>query len=211
MPSHDVPIVNPKDPSPKKLLQLLTFDYPAVPVRTPSVESLWRLLDLDAPIAPTSGPQKDQSMETNEQLLTHDAPTIPTSGLSENRPMETHEQLLTSDAPIVPASRLPEDQLAASRSPTLSGSDSDASHSWDFPDTGLRIFPISELLRMERKPGRLDRNDGRPAPKTSEEMRVSLCCTICLTQQASVVLVPCGKFGPLLLVRRSLIVQQDIV
>ncbi|KAF1812544.1 hypothetical protein P152DRAFT_377113, partial [Eremomyces bilateralis CBS 781.70] len=38
----------------------------------------------------------------------------------------------------------------------------------------------------------LDDDKARPPPKSDEQMTVTLCCRVCLTQMADIVLLPCG-------------------
>ena len=50
----------------------------------------------------------------------------------------------------------------------------------------------SENVEEEQRAG-LDRNDGRPAPKSDEEMMVKSECKICYGQLATVAVLPCGE------------------
>lgn len=52
----------------------------------------------------------------------------------------------------------------------------------------------SENVEEER--AGLDRNDGRPAPKSDEEMMVKSECKICYGQLATVAVLPCGEAQP---------------
>ncbi len=51
----------------------------------------------------------------------------------------------------------------------------------------------------EREPRGLDRDDGRPEPRSEEEMMVNMECKICFSQLATVAVLPCGECMLLLL------------
>lgn len=54
----------------------------------------------------------------------------------------------------------------------------------------------------ERGPRGLDRDDGRPEPRSEEEMMVNMECKICFSQLATVAVLPCGEWMlPVLLLR----------
>ena len=62
-----------------------------------------------------------------------------------------------------------------------------------------------DISAVEQAPRGLDRNDGRPEPRTTEEMMVNMECKICFAQLATVAVLPCGELILLMLLLFAII------
>ncbi len=170
----------------------------------PSATSLW-------PAPPNLYANPASAYGSIPVSATYTQPTIfPGYSTNWNTPYlpQARGQAPRQDAPIATESSSREDRLGENHLPSSfrgripNEGPRDSTRGIDVPSADsfnplleMLQHPLDPLETARKRPTGLDLEDGRPAPKTPDELTVNLECKICFSQLASVVLIPCGKFG----------------
>ncbi|KAI4134458.1 MAG: hypothetical protein LQ347_001509 [Umbilicaria vellea] len=111
-------------------------------------------------------------------------------------PLQQQHPIRIGDDTNFPHLQDPARGLAARRYGQFASMRRRAAAPFDPHDPELEMDDMDEddsSENVEEERAGLDKNDGRPAPKTDEEMMVKSECKICYGQLATVAVLPCGK------------------
>lgn len=122
-----------------------------------------------------------------------------TLGLTTLEQLRQQHFVRNGDDPSSSRSQDPARGLAVRRYGHFASMRRRAAAPFDHQDPELDMDDMDEddsSENVEEERAGLDKNDGRPAPKSDEEMTVKSECKICYGQLATVAVLPCGETNP---------------
>lgn len=154
------------------------------------------------PLSLTAAPM-DRTVRSSETFSADEIETpeerrerLRTLGLTTMEQLQQQHLMRIGDDTSYPHVQDPARRLAARRYGQFASMRRRAAAPFDPHDPELDMDDMDEddsSENVEEERAGLDKNDGRPAPKTDEEMTVKSECKICYGQLATVAVLPCGK------------------